>query len=405
MSASGGPSVAYLLADPGIPVGGTKGASVHVESLCCAMACSGVRVRLYAARVAGPLRSRGAEGVDVVPVDVGEVRSGSAGEPGRISAARRFFDLASEHLSSERPDWVHERLTLFAGQGGDMCASLGLGRVVEVNAPVAAERSRHFGLLRDTAAHEAECSALTGARVLAVSPPLARWAVANGASEATVVPNGADTSAFAPAAWRGRRAELRRRLGLEGRVVVGFAGSLKPWHGVSVLVEAVADAAAAGKRPLGLLVVGDGPGRGDAEAATGLLPRSVRAVLAGAVPFALVPGYLAAMDVSVAPYLPSDDFYFSPLKVAEAMAAGRPVVASDFPPVSELLGGTGVLVAPGDRGCLANAVADLAADPRRRIELGGKARARAVEHLDWSAVSRRTLDFAAAGAGAGSNRG
>lgn len=388
-------AVAYVLADPGIPVGGVKGASAHVEALCCAMARTGTRVTLYAARVVGPLRTPGADGVRVVPLDAGPVPSGPAGETARIAAAQRFFDRLADALRADRPDWVHERLTLFAGQGGQVSASLGLARVVEVNAPVADERRRHLGLLRGQEASRAERAALHGARVLAVSDPLASWALANGAREVAVVPNGADPSRLDPGARAARRASVRAELGVEGRVVVGFTGSLKPWHGVELLVGAVGAVAAAA--PLALLVVGDGPGRRDAERAAARLPASVKAVLTGAVPFADVPDYLGAMDIAAAPYLPSNEFYFSPLKVVEAMAAGLAVVASDFPPIRELLDTTGVLVPAGDAGSLTAALAALAADPGRRRRLGERARARAEAHFGWDAVAGRTMAFATAG--------
>jgi starch synthase len=389
-----GPRVAYLLADPGIPVGGTKGASVHVESLCAAMARAGAQVVLYAATVTGPLRAAGSEAVRVVPVDVGRVRIGPSADRTRIAAAARFFEHVERHLDADRPDWVHERLSLFAGGGSELCTAQGLDRVVEVNAPVSAERLRHFGLELVHEAHAAERAALCGARVLAVSRPLADWALATGASQVLVVPNGADTAGLDPARWAARRSGIRRGLGLDDRVVVGFAGSLKPWHGVEVLLEAVSGLSA--RCPLGLLIVGDGPGRRATEQAAAALPPSVSAVVTGAVPFSEIPRYLAAMDISVAPYLPADTFYFSPLKVAEAMAAGLAVVASDFAPVRELLGPTGVLVQAGDAAQLGASIGDLAVDAGERARLGALARARAVLHLDWAAVSARTLAFASA---------
>jgi glycosyltransferase involved in cell wall biosynthesis len=391
------PSIAYLLPDPGIPVGGTKGASVHVESLCCALARAGASVTLYAARVTGPLRSAGSDRVQVVPVDVGAVRSGPAGEASRTTASQRFFATVGEQLGRQRPDWVQERLTLFAGQGTEVCSALGLERVVEVNAPVAAERARHFGLQLVEEADQAERQALAGARVLAVSEPLVGWAMAKGAAEGEVLPNGADTATLSPGRWAGHGRQLRRQAGMGERVVIGFAGSLKPWHGVELLVDAVATARAANPgQPLGLLVVGDGPQRPQVEEALGRLPDDVKAVLTGAVPFAEMPAYLAAMDICAAPYLPNEDFYFSPLKVAEAMAAGRAVVAADFPPVRQLLDGTGELFPPGDLAALARLLADLSADPHRRAMLGRQARLSAVERLDWGAVARRTMQFAGA---------
>ena len=391
MTRRGGQYVAYLLPDPGIPVGGTKGASVHVESLCAAMARAGTYVVLYAANVVGPLRAPGSDTVRVVPLDVGKVHSGPGGDRSRVAAAASFFEQVGRHLDGRRPDWVHERLSLFAGGGSAVCAARGLSRVVEINAPVSSERLRHFGLELVAEAERAERDALREARVLAVSQPLAEWALAGGASEALVVPNGADTDGLDPALWASRRGGIRRRLGLAGRVVVGFAGSLKPWHGIEVLFDAVARASR--RHPLGLLVVGDGPGRSAAELAVRALPASVTPVLTGSVPFSEIPRYLAAMDISVAPYLPAEDFYFSPLKVAEAMAAGLAVVASDFPPIRELLGSTGVLVAPGNADSLASAIESLVLDSTSRAHLGTSARIRAVRHLGWTAVAARALAF------------
>jgi glycosyltransferase involved in cell wall biosynthesis len=258
---------------------------------------------------------------------------------------------------------------------------------------VAEERRRHFSLTLVDEAARAELDALCGARVVAVSGPLAAWSRVTGAATAVVVPNGADTDGLERGRWERAGAAVRSECGFaESQLVVGFAGSLKPWHGVEVLVEAVREASRGAD--LGLLVVGDGPRREAVVAAVRTLPAGVQVVLTGAVPPGRVPRYLAAMDMSVAPYLPSEDFYFSPLKVAEAMAVSLPVVASDFLPVRDLLGDTGVLVPPGDVESLARAIWELAVDPYARARHAAAGRSRAVESLDWLAVARRTIEFA-----------
>lgn len=390
--------VAYLLPDPGIPVGGTKGAAVHVDALCGAMVRSGVSVSLYAAKVVGPLSSRGADRVEVVPVDVGTVGSGEDADRSRIRACGRFFDQVSDLLEHGRPDWIHERLSLFAGAGNALAARLGIPRIVEVNAPVAEERRRHFSLSKVAEAARAERDALSEADVVAVSGPLVDWSLAMGAASAVVVPNGADTDWLDRMRWQHHGAELRAGLGFaDCQLVLGFAGSLKPWHGVEVLVDAVRQASRGAD--VGLLVVGDGPRRDVVAKMARDLPDSVRVAMTGSVPAYEVPRYLAAMDVAVAPYLPSQHFYFSPLKVAEAMAASLPVVASDFPPVRELLGGAGSLVPPGDVDALAGALWQLAVEPDTRARMATEGRSRAVASLDWTAVARRTIEVAAAAAG------
>jgi glycosyltransferase involved in cell wall biosynthesis len=387
-----GQRIAYLLPDPGIPIGGTKGASVHVDALCGTMARLGASVRLYAATVVGPLRSRGAGQVEVLPVEVGRVRSGPEADSTRLAAAQAFFESIEPDVRAFQPDWIHERLSLFAAGGTELASTLGVPHVVEVNAPVADERIAHFGLRLTGDAHLAEREALRGARAAAVSEPLASWATELGATDATVIPNGADTGQLEPARWSSAGLELRRQLGFdEGRPVVGFVGSLKPWHGVELLLDAVSELAES--LAIGVLIVGDGPRRAMVDELARNLPASIRVAVTGSVPSDEVPRYLAAMDIAVAPYLPNDKFYFSPLKVVEAMASGLPVIASDFGPVRDMLGTTGILVPSGDTTALAVAVGELASDPERRRRLGGAGRSRAVAQMDWLAVASRTMDL------------
>ena len=381
--------VAYLLPDPGIPVGGVKGASVHVAEVCRALANAGASVLLLAMRAVGEAPPE----VELEVFETGPLPSGIAGEGARRQAVSAFLEWAEARATAFEPDLVYERLSLFAGTGGRIAARLGARRVVEVNAPVAAERARVVGLTRPDLAEAAERSALAGATVLAVSAPMAAWSLARGAASADVVPNGVDAARFDPERTLAAAAAIRRDLDLEGREVVGFIGSMKPWHGVGTLLDAIT--LLAPDRPdLRLLVLGEGPGMADIQARAGHAALAGRCRLVGAVPSALVPGYLAAVDVATAPYHhPGVDggFYFSPLKVLEAMAAARPIVASAFDPIDELLGGTGVLVPPDDPAALAHAMAGLLDDPVAARVMGGAARDRAVAEFGWDGVVRRAL--------------
>jgi glycosyltransferase involved in cell wall biosynthesis len=98
-------------------------------------------------------------------------------------------------------------------------------------------------------------------------------------------------------------------------------------------------------------------------------------------------------------YAEADAFAFPtaadavPWAVAEAMAAGLPVVASDVGAIHEMLGDdAGVLVPRGDAGALARALRDLADDPSRRATLGQRARARAHERYDQERQMSRIAD-------------
>jgi glycosyltransferase involved in cell wall biosynthesis len=186
---------------------------------------------------------------------------------------------------------------------------------------------------------------------------------------------------------------VRRRRGLG--LTVGFAGSLKPWHGVEVLADAFVSAARK-VFDLRLEVVGDGPLAGVFDGVN-LPPGRFRRY--GARPHEETLRILASWDIGVAPYVAAcPTFYFSPLKVVEYMAAGACPVASDLGDIRDLLGdgARGVLVPPGDASALASALIELARDRARVASVGARARRHAHTSLSWRQNARRILDCLAA---------
>lgn len=185
---------------------------------------------------------------------------------------------------------------------------------------------------------------------------------------------------------RDERERMRERLGLSRAVVVGFAGSFQPWHGVELLVEALARTPVA--IPLHLLLIGDGPRREAALARAKSLGLGDRIVTTGAVPGEELPDYLAACDIGA---LPASNEYGQPMKLLEYAASGLASVAPDLPPVREVLehGSTGLLFRPGDAAALARHMTTLAADGSLRARIGAAARQRALADGGWRA--RATL--------------
>jgi glycosyltransferase involved in cell wall biosynthesis len=177
---------------------------------------------------------------------------------------------------------------------------------------------------------------------------------------------------------------------------VGFVGSLKPWHGLNILAEGLSILIQ--KDPhhnIRLLVVGDGPER--EKLVTDLTDRNLldNTEFTGKVEPSEIPGLLASMDVGVAPYPDLDDFYFSPLKIYEYMAAGLPVVASRSGDLPDLIqdGINGFLVAPGDSISLATVLSKLKSDRDLCLAVGSRARATVFQSHTWDINVRSILDL------------
>ena len=377
----------YVCADRGIPLDGTKGASVHVRQTVGALRRAGVDVTLAATRPGS------GGGLDARIVPPPSRRRGSGHEVDDVlaefAAGRTLVERTLETVDAP-VDAVYERLSLWSLAGVALAERLAAPLVLEINAPLVDEASRWRGLALASLAREIEETVVRRAdAVVCVSSPLCRRAerIRGGAAGVHLFSNPVDLDRFAA---RGPA----RDAGPRSPVTVAFVGSLKPWHGTHDLVVAFSRARAREPR-LRLLVIGDGPERPAMERLAERHGVAGAVEFTGPVPHDEVARRLAASDIGVAPYPPLDDFYFSPMKLAEYCAAGLAVVATSAGDLDGLLehGKTALRVAPGDRAGLADALARLAGDGRLRARLGSAARALAESRLSLDAATDRLLSL------------
>ncbi len=396
--------VAYILADLGIPLPGTKGASVHAQAIIRAIGELGHEVVCYACRAEEQDGRKGqasvrAVGLDPILAGLVESLSRSARTPERRALRRRElsglclndpFRKAVEDDHLRRPfDLLLERYSLWSLAGARLSRDLSVPLLLEVNAPLPEEERRFRSLALAPVARAVRRLAFREASgIVAVSREMAEGAVRQGAdpSRVVIVPNGFEPALFRPAA-----APRPRRDGF----TIGFLGSLKPWHGIEALCRAFALLARddPGTR---LLLVGDGPLHAWVDAFAARAHLRDRIELTGRMAHERVPGQLRRFDVAVAPYADGDGFYFSPLKLFEYMASGLPIVASRIGQIAEVLahGRTALLVPPGDPPALARAVRRLRRSEALRRSLGRAAARTAHENYRWRDAALKVMRLA-----------
>ncbi len=238
--------IAYVCTDPGIPVFGSKGASIHVQSVLKVLVNQGHDVHLATVRLGG-------DPMDGVTVhSLRSVGKGAAAV--REHAAQQADAEVAAVLGRVLPQLVYERYSLWGRTATRWAARQGVPSVLEVNAPLIDEQALYRELVDASAAEAVAVSALTlASTVICVSEGVQQWAQSKSERRegVHVLANGVDTERIQPASRAVTPAE-------GSQFTVGFVGTLKAWHGIETLMEAIRGLSAADPS-WRLLLVGDGP--------------------------------------------------------------------------------------------------------------------------------------------------
>jgi len=201
-------------------------------------------------------------------------------------------------------------------------------------------------------------------------------------SRSRVIPNGVLTEAFMPR--REDREAARAEWGVpEDCVLVSLFGRLTEQKGQKTFIEAVSRLLG---HPARFMLVGDGEDRAMLERLAADRGLGDRVIFTGFR--SDVPRLLAATDVVVLPSL----WEGLPICLLEAMAAGRPVVATAVDGSVEVVvpGQTGLLVPPEHPQALAEAIAFLIEHPQVRERFGARGQERVRQRFSLAEMLRAT---------------
>jgi len=343
---------------------GVDAQGIHVQEMCRAFEAQGfkvVKVALHATEQVGkPSRpgfvSRAAEHLPRLAYEMLELGYNLAGLVRLVLA-----------VAVHRPQFIYERHSLFNISGVLASKLTGAPLALEVNSPLAYEKSRHGGLVLKTLAQRMETFAVNNAHTcIAVTAVLKNMLVEQGAKPESIVvmPNGVNPEEYRDIPPSGRD--------MPAGAVLGFAGWFRPWHGLAEMIEALDDHGVFRTRAK-LLLVGDGPARPNLLRIIRERSLADQVTITGPVDRTRLFACLGQMEIALQPAATA---YASPMKLFEYLAAGKAVVAPDQGNIREVVrhGHEALLFPPGDFGECAKAVARLITDKELRRKLGEAAR-------------------------------
>ena len=403
--------ILYLCFDPSIDLAAETGGAVHVRAMIRAMGELGHEITVLGSCISRPEWIESQTSARVIPCGIARLNRALGKAIRRTNKAlsrplRRypdavrllhngtFFNKAAKIVRRLSPDFIYERYSLWGIAGFILAKRYRVPLALEVNAPLVYEQQRYREKLAwPRLARWMECRVWQGANpAIVVSEPLRNHLEEAGVAseQIRVLPNAVDAKWFAADSGNIRPPQDSQG---RDRFVLSFVGSFKPWHGADFLLSVFEEFHKL-QPSSRLLLIGDGPLKSELQEKARLAGLEKAVVFTGIVPHEEIRRYLATVDVALAPYPRLDNFYYSPLKLFEYMAAGRAVVASNDGQISQFIRHrvTGLLYEPGNRAELLNCLCELWKDAALREELGRNAR-KASEAFTWERNATRVLEW------------
>jgi glycosyltransferase involved in cell wall biosynthesis len=301
-----------------------------------------------------------------------------------------FYKKCKYQFKKNKPHFIYARYHIYGWAGIKLARKFSIPIIMHVDdLRVEIEKDRlHFPKLAETF----ETAFLK--RVDAICCPskiLKSLIIEKGVDEQKifVTPNGINLDEFNN---NSDGKEIRKRFGLEGKLIVGYVGVFTRLWGIYTILES-AQKVLCQRKDIHFVLVGQG--RAFPEVETFIKDEGLgdRFTLTGSVAHSEVPKYISAMDIGLAPYEHLEPFYGSPMKIFEYMAMSKPVITTPQGQIKDLIahGENGLLVAPNDPVGLAKAIMELIDNKDMMRNMGLKARATA-ESYTWEANARKILD-------------
>lgn len=303
----------------------------------------------------------------------------------------KSLESALKELIKEfEPDLIYERVAYLQNSGIKTAENLGIKHVSEINAPYPEERVYFSGdsfFLKQAKDHERQILAKSDL-ITVVSSDLKRHLevkLTDIESKIVVIPNCVNPSETTHSL--ADVASIRDSYKLSGKTIIGFVGSIFPYHGVDLLIDAFAQMKNSTDRRL--LIVGDGEALPELKAKARSLGVLDRCIFTGSVPHRQVYPLIETMDICC---MPDSNWYGSPVKIFEYGLLKKPVIAPDLGPLRDVMkdGENGLLVKP-NAGALKEAIEKLVKSTGLKEKIAMAWHEKVLLEYTWDTAAKKVL--------------
>lgn len=252
-------------------------------------------------------------------------------------------------INKHKPDLIYERGYYLMPSAAAIAKKMGIKHILEINAPYIEERIELQGktLLKNKAlAAEKEQIENTNLLVV-VSSPLKKYFTKKyslNPAKVLVTPNAINTDdiKISPDIIE----KTKNELSLNGKTIIGFVGSIFPYHGVDLLIDAAEQLKKEGLLNKAVfLIIGDGETLPDLKSLTQQKNLENEIIFTGKIPHEDIYNYIQLFDIAI---MAKTNWYCSPIKLFEYAALKKPIISADTEAVRDVItpGTDGLLVQP-----------------------------------------------------------
>lgn len=289
------------------------------------------------------------------------------------------------------PDVIYERSEYLQDSGAKLASSYGIKYFLEVNAPFVEEMNAFEGFsLYHKLAHKIEKYKLEKAdKVFAVSTSLADFLIKQyqcDSSKIFVQPNCINPAKIS--IHEEAVVKIKSDLSIESKKVIGFVGSMFPYHGVDLLISAFAEVHKIYPETV-LMVVGDGSILDQLKEQAKQLGVQNDIIFTGKIPHKNVFNYISAMDICI---MARSNWYGSPVKLFEYGLMKKPIIAPDTMPVRDVMEhGQDALIIKDDVKSLMSALEQLLNDTTLANQLANNFYQKVMAKFQWEHAANNII--------------